>query len=461
MSAIDAPRNFEDLYTDLQNRVREQTGETATENQAKRFINIAVQDMHIGWAERMPWAEKRAVLLTAPKYSTGLVTIDKGSQTLTGVSDADGNPTVWTTTNDFGVANATTTGKIVIAGGSEVYGIDTVAASTITLSTKYIGTTIDGTTQTDDGAAYYYFADEYDLASDFLSPIDQRQFTDGINLPLISRTEFRRIHVRNHIPGRPRIASMTERISSANVVVRQVRFHPPPDTVMQVPYSYVTKELSVSGTATGTITFSGLPTATDTLVLNGTTWTFVSAAASDSTLIGTTLSETIASLARDLSANDTGDTSIDDANYTAVEGIDSVLHIKYKVSGSAGTAYTTVASGTSVATASGAALAVGGSLENMVDPHDEPTMPVIYRMAILYHALYHWYRDKKDDARSAEAKAEYTDFLSRVVGDNEIGSARPILRPNVHLYKRKARRPWGGAGTRRYDIKGRFDRMEN
>jgi hypothetical protein len=39
---------FSDIYTDLQNRVRVTTSVTATETQAKRYINIALQDMHLG-----------------------------------------------------------------------------------------------------------------------------------------------------------------------------------------------------------------------------------------------------------------------------------------------------------------------------------------------------------------------------------------------------------------------------
>jgi hypothetical protein len=86
-------------------------------------------------------------------------------------------------------------------------------------------------------------------------------------------------------------------------------------------------------------------------------------------------------------------------------------------------------------------------------------MPLRYRHAIIYHALYHWYRDKRDDARSQEAKAEYTDIMLRIVDGQDFGSAaKGQIRPNPSAYARSARRPYGrGWGGRRYDMNGRFD----
>src|SRR5262245_6320620 len=123
MSSTSQLTDFSDLYTDLQNRVRVQTSVTATATQAKRYINIALHDMHVGFAEKFPWCQREAVLITQPQYTTGTVTITQGSTTLTGAS------TLWTTTNAFGVANARTTGKIVIDGSVEPYGISTVGGA--------------------------------------------------------------------------------------------------------------------------------------------------------------------------------------------------------------------------------------------------------------------------------------------------------------------------------------------
>lgn len=92
---------------------------------------------------------------------------------------------------------------------------------------------------------------------------------------------------------------------------------------------------------------------------------------------------------------------------------------------------------------------------------DEPIVPLRYRHAIAYWALYGWYRDKKDDSRSQEAKGEYTDIMLRVMADTDIGASRPQLQPRSGMYARSAKRPYSGAGARRYDINGRFDRLED
>src|SRR3990167_10782650 len=115
MSATTQPTDFSDLFTDLQNRVRVNTGVTATENQAKRYINTALQDMHIGFGEKFPWAERDDVLRTQAQYTTGTVTITKGSTALTGAS------TLWNTANSFSVNNVRVGGKITINGSTEVY----------------------------------------------------------------------------------------------------------------------------------------------------------------------------------------------------------------------------------------------------------------------------------------------------------------------------------------------------
>src|SRR3990167_5786816 len=99
MSTTSQVTTFSDLYTDLQNRVRVQTGVAATENQAKRYVNIALQDMHLGFDYRFPWAERSALLRTQAQYDTGTVTATKGSTTITGSS------TAWNTNNDFTVKN--------------------------------------------------------------------------------------------------------------------------------------------------------------------------------------------------------------------------------------------------------------------------------------------------------------------------------------------------------------------
>src|SRR3989304_299594 len=110
MSATTQVTTFSDLYTALENAVRVSTGITATENQAKRAINIALHDMHMGLDYRLPWAERRAVIRTQDDYTTGTVSTTKGSTAVVGVS------TLWNTNNAFTVKNARANGRIVFAG---------------------------------------------------------------------------------------------------------------------------------------------------------------------------------------------------------------------------------------------------------------------------------------------------------------------------------------------------------
>ena len=114
MSATTQVTSFSDIYTSILNGLRNDTSVTATINQAKRAANIALHDMHIGFAERMPWAERRATLITQPEYTTGTITATKGSTTITG------SGTAWNTNNDFSVANMRAGGKLRINGGEEV-----------------------------------------------------------------------------------------------------------------------------------------------------------------------------------------------------------------------------------------------------------------------------------------------------------------------------------------------------
>ncbi|KKK43974.1 hypothetical protein LCGC14_3167720, partial [marine sediment metagenome] len=318
MSATSQLTDFSDLYTDLQNRVRVTTGVTATANQAKRYINIALHDMHVGFGEKFYWAERSAQLITHAQYTTGTVDVTQGSVTLTG------NSTAWNTNNAFGVANMQVGGKFKV-GGSTVYEIATVTGDTAaTLTTKYIS-------DTESAASYTYFEDEYALDSDFLRPVDLQSFSDAAEIILISPHEFRRRYPRNNIPGRERVATLITKDPSGDVNLRRrVRFFKPSSETRIIPYSFITNKLAVSSAGV---------------------------------------------LATNLSADT-----------------------------------------------------------------DEPTVPLSYRHAIVMHALWHWYRDKKDDQRSKEVAAEWAGLMERIIGDTEIGSARPQIRPRVSGYAGRARR---------------------
>ena len=65
--------------------------------------------------------------------------------------------------------------------------------------------------------------------------------------------------------------------------------------------------------------------------------------------------------------------------------------------------------------------AAGVGATSFVNYDDETIVPHRYRHIIVWNALFHWYRDKKDDQRAAEVKAEYTDGIFRMTADQEIG----------------------------------------
>lgn len=340
MSNVTQPQDFSDLYTDLLNRIRADTSITATVNQAKRYINIALHDIHVGVSEKLPWAERNDVLRTQQKYNTGTVTITQGSTSLTGAS------TAWNTNNSFSVKNVRTTGKIIIAGNPDVYTIASVGSDTaITLNDAFVGANVSAET-------YTYFEDEYALHDDFLRPLDQQFFDSNRNIPLIGRDDFRRQHPRNKTPGKIRHATIVDRAFSGNTSpVRRVRFYLAPDDFYLVPYAFITDKLAVSSSGTEQVQLSA------------------------------------------------------DA--------------------------------------------------------DEPIIPLRYRHLIVFHGLYHWYRDKKNDSRSQEAKAEYIDLWLRTISDTEIGAKRARVRPNISGYRSKARRPYSNRGARRHTTGTAFDEIRD
>lgn len=337
MSSTTQYTDFSDLYSGLLNAVHEQTGVTATESQAKRYINVGLVDMHLGFGEKFHWCERSTVLRTQQRYTTGEVAVTRGSTTVTGTD------TLWDTNNDFSVKNARSTGKLVLNGTEPVYKISSVDSDTqITLATPYVG---EDATE----ASYVYFEDEYDLHADFLRPFDLQRFDTRGNIDLISTTEFRRRVPRTSATGDPVAASIINSgFSGSTALVRRVQFHPPPADFSLIPYSFVTNKLAVAS--------------------DGTEQT-------------------------QLSADD-----------------------------------------------------------------DEPTVPLGYRHAVLFHALWHWYRDKKNDTRSAEVQQQYTDVVLRITADTEIGGKRPQIAPRVGPYVRSAKRPYSG-GSSRYVLGSRFDQL--
>ena len=100
MSNVTQPITFADLYASLLRRARVDANQNLNVTQGKELINTALFDMHLGNGERFPWAERAARLQTHAAYTTGTVTITRGSATLTGVSS------LWNTNNTDGIKNA-------------------------------------------------------------------------------------------------------------------------------------------------------------------------------------------------------------------------------------------------------------------------------------------------------------------------------------------------------------------
>lgn len=338
MSSTSQLTTFSDLYVDLQNRTRVTTGITATETQAKRYINIALQDIHLAFDYKLPWAERRAVLRTHAPYSTGTASISVGGTALTGGS------TLWNTPNAYSENNMRVGGKVLLSGTTDIYTVTAIGSDVAaTLGMQYVATNALST------GSYVYFEDEYALASDFLRPVDMQSFTDDHSIPLIGRNEWRRRYPRPHQSGRPRVASILDlSFNGSTTPVRKVILHPYPDNVYIIPYTYISNAVAVS---------------------------------------------------------------------------------------SAGVEATALSADS-----------------------DEPTMPLRYRHAIVFHALYHWYRDKRDDARSQEAKAEYVDIMQRIVNDQDVGThVQASIQPRMEMYTRHAYRPYSKRGGRRMDLNYDFD----
>jgi len=245
MSSTSQPVDFSDLYTELTNRVRMQTSKTATETQAKRAINLALHDIHLGRYEKFPWCERHATLVTQPEYTTGTVAITKGATALVGTS------TAWATANDFSANNMRVGGKIVIDGKEEVYEITTVTDDTnAVIGSAFIETTVTA-------ATYVYFEDEYALASDFFRPFDMQYFDEAATIELIGRREFRMRYPRNRTTGKPLVGTIFDKNFASNTIpVRKIVFWKPPKAAVLLPYNYLTTQLGVDATGAGLTSLS-------------------------------------------------------------------------------------------------------------------------------------------------------------------------------------------------------------
>lgn len=114
--------------------------------------------------------------------------------------------------------------------------------------------------------------------------------------------------------------------------------------------------ITIGKRAIGTYTFTGNPTAGQTIVLNGVTWSFVTTTpVGNQTLIHTTVADTVRALVENLNTSVVANLAV--ATYT-FSGL--VVTIKYDAIGTSGNAYT-LAAGTYAGTVSGATLTGGSS----------------------------------------------------------------------------------------------------
>ena len=338
MSNVTQPTTFSDLYQTLLRRARVDANQSLNVTQGKELINTALFDMHLGNGERFPWAERAGRLLTQASYSTGSVAVSKGSQSVVGAGSA------WNTANDLGVANVRAGGKILFSGDETVYEVESVSSDTaLTLTDAFRGETLTA-------GGYTYFEDEYDLAPDFLKPLDKTSFDGRGEIPIIDRREFRRRYTRVSSTGEIIACAIFDKaFAGSTTPVRRVRFYRPPGDARYIPYAYVTSSLAVT--------------------------------------------------------------------------------------------------------------AAGVEQAQLVNDTDEPIVPLYARHLIVMKALEHWFRDKKNDTRSQEAKAEYVDGITRLLGDVEVGAQRPRMQPSVGSYLRRARQPYRSGRTRSHTLGTSFDEM--
>lgn len=338
MSTSTQVTDLADLRGDLLRRAREATAVTATNAIANSWINQALMDLHISPGHQWPWAIRRGYLQTHATYTTGTVTIAAATRTT-----ATGASTLWNTAvAGMGFTNARVGGKMTFAGGPNIYEVSAVGGDTsITLSSRYVGDALSA-------ASYVYYEDEYALASDFYRPVDLRNFTTELDIPLVGPQEFRRRFPRNNRTGRPNVATILQLGFTTDTAARyRVAIHPVPDAIYHIPYDYITSNLAVS---------------------------------------------------------------------------------------SAGVEQT-----------------------QLTADADEPIVPLRYRHVLVLGALYQWMRDRRDDARSAEVKAEYTGLITRMAGETIVGQDNPRFVPMVGNYYRQASNPRRRGG--RYDPGGMFDTL--
>lgn len=351
MSTTTQFTTFADLYNGLLKAMRTDTSNTATVEQAKRYINTAHSDMHVGFAEKVPWAI-RDYSVTSRTFASILGTISLSTIVFpqpTGVVEYS-----YEINNEDLIDIPTRTKMVAVTSAT---GYDNGREGSVLRTDNPVDPQpLNGySTSNDDvyqvGDIIRFYQDDISMPTDFMRLAGNQIRIGTRDLDLIGRVEFRHQYAGKIELGRPYAATIIDSWDhdENGLDQRKIRLFPIPDVAERIYISYVTKNIVEAD--------------------DGLKQTFMS------------------------------------------------------------------------------------------DDGDQPIMPIRYRHAIFYHALYNWYRDRKDDTRSQEAKAEYVEIMSRIVNDTEAGQSNFSIRPNISSYRRKAGRPYRRRGGPRYDF-GRFDRME-
>lgn len=229
---------FADLYTGVLNATRSQTSQADPKSQAKRAVNVALQDMHLGTDQTFYWAEREAAILTLPPVTAGTLSITQGSTTVTG------SGTTWNTSDWYGIPTERD-GKLVVAGSKIPFTVTQVNSDTEMILNKIFH--LDSVS----GVTYEYYKDEYALASDYLRPVDMQFFDNNQEIRLVDRRQFKRETPRSSTTGKPKVAMQIELGPLSNTSARlRLVLSPPPDAAYLLPYSYITNKLVVSSSGT-------------------------------------------------------------------------------------------------------------------------------------------------------------------------------------------------------------------
>lgn len=227
---------FSDIYTEILNKMKQPTNVAAITSQAKRYANTGLNDLILGFEYKLPFLERSSTLILHAPYNTGTVSLSTGSLTLTG------SGTAWATNNDYSVNNARTSGKLTFDGSRDIYKISAVNANTtITLASRFVGDSLAA------GTTYTYYEDVYDLAFDFLKPVNMRLFSTVGNIAIIGRHDFQRQFPFPRVNNKPTACTiLDEGFNGTTTPLKRIQFSSYPSTTTMIPYSYITSNIAVS-----------------------------------------------------------------------------------------------------------------------------------------------------------------------------------------------------------------------